>query len=218
MSRLQRLRRCAARWHQSRLGCRGPSAIGLGEQGPKPCQAKGSCGGQEQQRLECQQEQAQRRGEFDLDPGFDQQGGQQHHRGLQPQQTGSGEGAEGREKQQGSKSILQCWQGWRLSESLGSLPPKGIGKAGTAAAAPLRAVAHLLPDVLPFLAPLERTPTDRADLGGALWVIDHREFGDEATRQSFDQGPLTEVAIWVLPSSESARPRNALTAGSGGFR
>jgi hypothetical protein len=49
-----------------------------------------------------------------------------------------------------------------------SLHPTGISNAGTAAAATLRAVAHFLPDVLPFFAPLKRTPTDWADLGGAL--------------------------------------------------
>jgi hypothetical protein len=54
------------------------------------------------------------------------------------------------------------------SDSDGSLHPKGIGSAGTAAAATLRAVANFLPDILPFLAPLKWTPTDRADLGGAL--------------------------------------------------
>ena len=59
------------------------------------------------------------------------------------------------------------------SDSDGSFHPKGIGSAGTAAAATLRAVAHLLPDILPFLAPLKWTPTDRAYLGGALGVIGH---------------------------------------------
>ena len=54
------------------------------------------------------------------------------------------------------------------NDSHGSLHPTGIGNAGTAAAATLRAVAHFLPDVLPFFAPLKRPPTDWADLGGAL--------------------------------------------------
>jgi hypothetical protein len=70
--------------------------------------------------------------------------------------------------------VLPCWQGGRLTESDGSLQSRGSGNAGTAAAAALRAVANLIPYVLPFLAPLKRTPTDRADLGGALWVIGHR--------------------------------------------
>ena len=36
------------------------------------------------------------------------------------------------------------------------------------APAPLRAVTNLLPDVLPFLAPLKWPATDRADLGRAI--------------------------------------------------
>ena len=66
------------------------------------------------------------------------------------------------------------------SDSHDSLDPTGISNAGTAAAATLRAVAHFLPDILPFLAPLKWTRADRADLGGALGVIGHK--GKEAGR------------------------------------
>jgi hypothetical protein len=41
------------------------------------------------------------------------------------------------------------------------------------AAAALRAIPHLLPDIFPLLAPLERPSADRADLGGAINVIGH---------------------------------------------
>ena len=37
----------------------------------------------------------------------------------------------------------------------------------------IRAVAHLLPDVLPLAAPLEGTTATGADLGGAVGVVGH---------------------------------------------
>lgn len=46
------------KWHQSIRGRGRRNSIGLGEQGSKPDQTKGSGGGQKQQRLEGQQEQA----------------------------------------------------------------------------------------------------------------------------------------------------------------
>ena len=49
-------------------------------------------------------------------------------------------------------------------------------------------------------------------------VIGDQDSGLSKISASRCQGPLTDVAIRVLPSSESARPRNALTAGSGGLR
>ena len=81
------------------------------------------------------------------------------------------------------------------SDSDGSLHPKGIGSAGTAAAATLRAVAHFLPDILPFLAPLKWTPTDRADLGGALGVIGHK--GYEAGRTPIS--PINDASFSGAP-------------------
>lgn len=52
------LHRSAAPWHQSLLRRGRRSAIAIGEQDPKPGQAKGPRSGQEQQRLQSQQEQA----------------------------------------------------------------------------------------------------------------------------------------------------------------
>jgi hypothetical protein len=40
-------------------------------------------------------------------------------------------------------------------------------------AAAIRAVAHLIPDILPFLAPLKGSSADRADLGGPISVMGH---------------------------------------------
>ena len=83
--------------------------------------------------------------------------------------------------------------------------PMGMGDAGTAAAAALRAVAHLLPDALPLLAPLKRTPTDRTDLAGVLWVFGQRGFGDEAAPISpINAARVRTVAIG--DPANSARP------------
>ena len=46
------------KWHRSIRGRGRRNSIGLGEQGSKPDQTKGSGGGQKQQRLKGQQEQA----------------------------------------------------------------------------------------------------------------------------------------------------------------
>ncbi len=46
------------KWHRSIRGRGRRNSIGLGEQGSKPDQTKGSGGGQKQQRLEGQQEKA----------------------------------------------------------------------------------------------------------------------------------------------------------------
>lgn len=40
-------------------------------------------------------------------------------------------------------------------------------------AAPFRAVAHLIPYILPLAPPLERSLTDRADFGGTVLVVRH---------------------------------------------
>ena len=46
------------------------------------------------------------------------------------------------------------------------------------APAPLRAVTNVVPDVLPFLAPLKRPSTDGADLGGAItWTHPGLSYG-----------------------------------------
>ena len=43
-------------------------------------------------------------------------------------------------------------------------------------AAPIRAIAHFIPHILPFLPPLKGAPTDHTNLGGAIGVMGHQQW------------------------------------------
>ena len=38
---------------------------------------------------------------------------------------------------------------------------------------PIRAIAHVIPHILPFFPPLEGAPTNHANLGGAIDMVGH---------------------------------------------
>ena len=41
---------------------------------------------------------------------------------------------------------------------------------------PIRAMAHVIPHILPFFPPLEGAPADRANLGGAIGMMGHQKW------------------------------------------